>query len=532
MKTRTILLFATALILACPVAEAQSSGLFGRNREIRELKAQLDSLQRAYDSLYVDYQAILEPVNADEIQEDDSTYVDFGTPYSPESIDSLFVAYHDHQLQSFIGFPFDDFEEIERDSLTTNIPDSVFIERLNRMTSFIPLTFNRYVKNNIIRYTEKFPSVTARIISVAPYYLPQFEEIFDEYEMPVELKAMAVIESALNPKAVSRAKAKGMWQFMYTTGLRYGLNITSFVDERYDPVTACRAAAQYLKDSYMIFGDWSLAIASYNCGAGNVRKAIHRSGGKTDFWEIYNYLPRETRGYIPAFIAALYVLQYYPEHGIVPYQVQLPSHIDTFHINRMLHFEQVSENIGISVETLRELNPQYLHDIVPGTEREYILRLPYNYSGLFADREEEIYKYKDTLYFNPVAIDKIKEGGSTGSGQRVIHTVRKGETLSSIARRYNTSVDNIRRWNGIRGNTIRVGQKLSIYGKSSGKSGGKSGGKNVTTDSSGSQIYTVRKGDTLSSIAKKNGMSLNSLLKLNNLTTQSKIYPGMKIRVK
>ena len=173
-----------------------------------------------------------------------------------------------------------------------------------------------------------------------------------------------------------------------------------------------------------------------------------------------------------------------------------------------------------------------LHDIVPGTEREYILRLPYNYSGLFADREEEIYKYKDTLYFNPVAIDKIKEGGSTGSRQRVIHTVRKGETLSSIARRYNTSVDNIRRWNGIRGNTIRVGQKLSIYGKSSGKSGGKSGGKNVTTDSSGSQIYTVRKGDTLSSIAKKNGMSLNSLLKLNNLTTQSKIYPGMKIRVK
>ncbi|MBQ7639863.1 MAG: LysM peptidoglycan-binding domain-containing protein [Bacteroidales bacterium] len=514
------------------------TGRLNKNLVIDDLQRQIDSLQKAYDSLYVEYQSVIQPVNItdteDLITDNDTTTVEL-PDYTPENIDSLLHAYYiqmDQQLTSF------DFESMDRDTLTSSIPDSVYIARLNSINSFIPLQFNRYVKNDIIHYTEKIPKVTARILGLAPYYLPQFEEIFDEFDMPKELKAMAVIESALNAKAVSRARAKGMWQFIYTTGRRYGLNITSFVDERFDPVTACRAAAQYLKDSYMIFGDWQLAIASYNCGTGNVNKAIRRSGGKTDFWEIYPYLPRETRGYIPAFIAALYVLQYYPEHGIVPAQVTLPAHIDTIHVNKMLHFQQVSDNIGISMETLRELNPQYLHDIIPGTERQYVLRLPYNYTGPFVEKEADIYSYKDSVFFNETAITKIKETGGGETGGRIVHRVKKGETLGGIASRYRTSVANIKRWNGLRSNTIQVGQRLVIYGK---KAAPKSttttakpapGGGNKTTTSGEWVMYTVRKGDTLSAISSRNHVSLGTLMNLNGLSKNSKIYPGMKLRIK
>ena len=539
-STRILLLFLSLLVPLSAAARHQDSlssaqlkptGRMSKSQMIEDLTRRLDSLQRAYDSLYVEYESILQPVNVTDEEDiitdnDTTTFAD----YTPESIDSLLHAFYVQMDQQLTHV---DFESMDRDTLTSHIPDSVFIERLNRINSFIPLQFNRYVKNDIIHYTERIPHVTARILGLAPYYLPQFEEIFDEFDMPKELKAMAVIESALNAKAVSRARAKGMWQFIYTTGRRYGLNITSFVDERFDPVTACRAAAQYLKDSYMIFGDWQLAIASYNCGTGNVNKAIRRSGGKTDFWEIYPYLPRETRGYIPAFIAALYVLQYYPEHGIVPLQVSLPAHIDTIHVNRMLHFQQVSDNIGIPMEVLRELNPQYLHDIIPGKERTYVLRLPYNYTGAFVEKEAEIYAYKDSVFFSETAITKIKESGGE-SGGRIVHRVRKGETLGGIASRYRTSVANIKRWNGLRGNTIRVGQRLVIYGKNAQpKANASSGQKAAQTTVSGEwETYTVRKGDTLISIASRNGISLGTLLNLNGISKGSTIYPGMKLRIR
>ena len=551
MKFRRIVLLTLALLCGASAfaqtpdtATARATliptGRIHKNQLIESLYRQLDSLQKAYDSLYVEYQSSLQPVNVNDdddlIPDPDSTETPFNVDYTPENIDSLLHAFYVQMDQQLTHL---DFEQMDRDTLTSNIPDSVYIARLNSINSFIPLQFNRYVKNDIIHYTEKIPKVTARILGLAPYYLPQFEEIFDEFDMPKELKAMAVIESALNAKAVSRARAKGMWQFIYTTGRRYGLNITSFVDERFDPITACRAAAQYLKDSYMIFGDWQLAIASYNCGTGNVNKAIRRSGGKTNFWEIYPYLPRETRGYIPAFIAALYVLQYYPEHGIVPAQVDLPAHIDTIHVNKMLHFQQISDKIGIPMEVLRELNPQYLHDIIPGTERQYVLRLPYNYTGPFVEKENEIYTYKDTVFFSETAIAKVKESGGSETGGRIVHRVKKGETLGGIASRYRTSVANIKRWNGLRGNTIQVGQRLVIYGKnaapkkSSASSSGKvSGGSKSTTTSGEYETYTVRKGDTLSAIASRNHVSLGTLMNLNGLSKSSKIYPGMKLRIR
>lgn len=533
-------IIAISLILAGTVAGAQdeqngkriTGKALSKNKIISELTFQLDSLQKAYDSLYVEYQSVLEPVTTDDPEDMPVDTLIQEIDFTPDNIDSLVNVYYRNNSFSD-NAPESDFEKLERDTLTSVIPDSVYVQRLRRMNSFIPLQFNRIVKNNIIHYTDKIPFKTQEIISLAPYYLPQFEEIFDKHGMPTELRAMAVIESALNPRAVSRARAKGMWQFIYTTGKRYGLTINSFVDERFDPIKSCEAAAQYLKDAYLIFGDWQLAIASYNCGAGNVRKAIRRSGGRTSFWDIYDYLPRETRGYIPAFIAALYVLEYHDAHGIMQKAVSIPAHLDTFHVNRMLHFQQISDNIGIPIEVLRDLNPQYLHDIIPGQGKEYILKLPYSYTGAFADKEQEIYAYKDSVFFNEVAIRKISETSSVDDGRRIIHKVKKGETLGGIASRYHVSVASLRKWNGIKGNTIRPGQRLAIYGKSSSaKAKSSGGGSSSSASASGSSYYTVKKGDTLSGIASKHGISLSTLLKLNNMTAKTKIYPGKKLRIK
>lgn len=524
---RTLLLL-TVILLVSGAADMQAKPLF-RNRKatIELLQRRLDSLQHAYDSLYNDYQALVEPVNGDgDILMNEELE---GLPtHSADDIDSLLNLYYIQKQMDISEF---DMASIERDSLTSNIPDSVYIARLRKLNSFIPIEFNQIVKNCIIRYTERITATTSRMLGLAPHYLPMIEETLDEFDMPKELKAMAVIESAFNPKAVSRARAKGMWQFMYSTAKRYGLEMTSYVDERYDPEASCRAAAQYLKDNYMIFGDWGLTIASYNCGEGNVMKAVRRSGGKTNFWDIYRYLPRETRGYVPIFIAALYVLTYYPEHGLVPAQVNLPALVDTFHISRNVHFEQIADNIGISVETLRDLNPKYLHDIIPGAEHPYVLKLPHTYSAAFIDKEQEIYTYKDSVYFNPVSAKKIKESSNEG-GQRIAHKVRSGETLGGIARRYGVSVTDLKRWNNLRSNTIRIGQRLYIYGRGSEPSSGSAAPAKATATSDGYVVYSVKRGDTLSSIARANGVTLSQIYSLNNMNKSTKIYPGMKIRVK
>lgn len=533
MKARPLISFVILLISLISFLPDAGAQIRSRKQIIEDLTRRLDSLQNAYDSLAYEYNLLAVPVSGD-VEEGIAIEEEFKPEsYTPESIDSLRSVWYLHkQAEAFNP----DFEMLERDTLKSSIPDSIYIERLNRLNSFIPIQFNHYVRNNIILYTEKMPKVTANIISLSTYYLPIIEGIFDMYDLPKELKAMAMIESAFNPKAVSRARARGMWQFMHYTARLYDLDMTSFVDERYDPYKSCHAAARYLRDSYNIFGDWSLAIASYNCGAGNVLKAIRRSGGKTDFWDIYNYLPRETRGYVPIFFAALYTLKYYPEHGIVPQQSSLPAHVDTIHVNRMLHFQQISDVIGIPMEELRQINPQYLHDIIPGTEKTYILRLPHNYTMQFVNNEESIYSYKDTLFFSDVAIKKVKERGGT-EGSMTTHTVRSGETLGGIARKYRTTVSNIKRWNNLRSDMIRVGQKLRIGGSAasskSSSSTKASGSTTGTATKDGYITYTVKKNDTLYGIASQfSGVTLNSLLKLNGFTQSTKIYPGMVIKIK
>ena len=344
----------------------------------------------------------------------------------------------------------------------------------------------------------------------------------------------------MNPTAVSRAGAKGMWQFMYSTAKLYGLHIDSFVDERLDPVKSAHAAAEYLKDSYRIFGDWNLAIASYNCGAGNVNRAIRRSGGKRNFWDIYPYLPRETRGYVPAFVGALYTMTYYKEHGIVPENVEIPAHIDTFHINKMLHFKQVSALTGVPEEELKNLNPQYRHEIVPGNDREYILRIPYQYANNFIDNEDSLYAYKADEYFNPVVIKKIKDGGD---GERIIHRVRSGEVLGRIAIKYHVSVRQIKRWNNLRSDNIRIGQRLVIYRGGNGPAVASSSAaskpssqqkpavqKSNIDKNASYTIYVVKSGDSLYNIAKNYpGVSAQNIMDFNGIS--SRIKPGMKIKI-
>ncbi len=449
--------------------------------------------------------------------------------YTVEVSDSLLNIWYSHKMASDNEVEVYDMDSIRFES---NVPDEVYIERIKKMNSFISLPYNEIVKNYIILYSEKMPTKMSHILGLCQYYMPIFEDIFNRYDIPQELKAMAVIESAMNPLAVSRAGAKGMWQFMYSTAKMYGLHIDSFVDERLDPVKSAEAAAQYLQDSYEIFGDWNLAIASYNCGAGNVNKAIRRSGGKRAFWDIWPYLPRETRGYVPAFVGALYTMTYYKEHGIRPEAIEIPAHIDTLKINKQLHLRQVSDLTAAPLEELKNLNPQYRHDIIPGESREYILRIPYEYTNAFIEYEDSVYRHKAEEYFNPVTIKKIKDGAD---GERIVYRVKNGDYLGRIASRHRCTVAQIKRWNNLSSNNIRVGQRLIIYRGGSSSSSASSSPAKVQPSSeapaSGGNTYTVKSGDTLSEIASKNGVTVSQLKEWNGLSGNN-IKVGQKLKVK
>lgn len=461
--------------------------------------------------------------------------------YTVEVTDSLLDIWYAHQMAQEAEDEMFDMDSVRFES---NVPDEVYIERIKKMNSFIQLPYNEIVRNYIIMYSEKMHKRMPHMLGICKYYMPIFEEIFDRYGLPVELKAMAIIESAMDPRAESRVGAKGMWQFMYQTAKIYDLHVDSFVDERMDPIKSCDAAAQYLLDAYNMFGDWSLAIASYNCGAGNVRKAIKRAGGSRKFWDIWEYLPRETRSYVPAFVGALYTLEYYKEHGLKPEAVGMPSGIDTLVINKQLHLRQVSELTGAPLEQLKNLNPQYRHEIIPGHEREYILRLPYQYTSSFIENEDTLYKHKAEVYFDPVAIKKIKD---EGDGVRIIYKVKNGDYLGKIASKHRVSVAKIKKWNKLKNDNIRVGQKLVIYRGGSGPStpepetNSSSSSAKVQTQtktpaktSAAAQTqctYTVKSGDTFYSIAKNySGVSAQNIMDHNGLSS-SKLKPGMVIKI-
>lgn len=350
---------------------------------------------------------------------------------------------------------------------TTNVPDSVLMARLESMHSFITLPYNETVKNYMILYSEKMPKGMGEILGLSEYYFPIIEETLDRYGLPLELKYMAVIESHLNPRAESYVGAKGLWQFMYRTGLSYGLRVNSYIDERMDPVLATDAAARYLKDAYGIFGSWPLAISAYNCGSGNVNKAIKRAGGSTDYWKVYEYLPRETRGYVPAMVGAMYAINYSKEYGIRPDPAAVPEYVDTFHVHKNLHLRQISEVMGIPMDDVRDLNPQYFKDYVPAAGTTEVIRLPFAYSGTFIQMQDSIYRYKADVLLNGKVVDgrEVVNGRpvQTSAGTSwVYYKVKSGDNLSKIAKKYHTTVKQLKSWNNLKSDMLQIGQRLKV----------------------------------------------------------------------
>ena len=344
------------------------------------------------------------------------------------------------------------------------VSDSIYIDRLSRIPSIIEMPFNDVVKKYIEAYTGRLRNKVSFMLAASNFYMPMFEEALDTYDLPFELKYLPIIESALNPKAQSRVRASGLWQFMLRTGKSYGLESNSLVEERFDPVKSTWAAVRYLKELYDIYKDWHLVLAAYNSGPGNVNKAIRRAGGSTDYWDIYPYLPRETRGYVPGFIAVNYVMTYYCEHGICPMESHLPLVSDTVHIHKDLHLQQVAQVCNINIEQLRSLNPQYKKDIVPGNSKVYALRLPNNMATTFIEKQDSIYAYEANKYLNKRKTVKVNEG--TGSSKNAkgaqYHKIRTGDTLGGIALKYGVSVKQLRNLNGIKGNNIRAGKTLRV----------------------------------------------------------------------
>jgi membrane-bound lytic murein transglycosylase D len=448
------------------------------------------------------------------------------------------------------------------DTSGVQFSDSVYISRLSKINSIIQLPYISIIRNYIHVYTIKKRDKFSVMLGLKDYYFPMIEDIFDSYGLPAELKYMAVIESALNPNAVSRMGATGLWQFMYSTGRFYGLTINSVVDERRDPVKATHAAAKYIKDLYDIYKDWILVIAAYNCGPGNVNKAIRRSGNKKNYWEIYYKLPRETRGYIPQYIAATYSMNFYQEHNIMPVTLNIPLATDTIMVNKDIHLTQISEVMGISLGELRALNPQYRTGLVPGSSKPLALTLPMTHLGDFIDLNDTIRSYKSDIYLSKTT--RIADPSRTiytpvdiKGKTKLFYTVKEGDNLGFISEWYGVGLSELRYWNNIYRNTIRIGQQLVVYidpakseyyskvNSMSFADKQKMIGKTVQVSSLTAQAtiptevdedyitYTVRYGDTIWDIVKMfDNVTTTEVLTLNNISDPGKIQVGQKLKIK
>ena len=427
-----------------------------------------------------------------------------------------------------------------------SFPDSVYINRLYALPTTMELAYNSTVRSFIERYANRMRRQVSYMLGEGKYYFPMFEEALEKEGMPLELKYLAVIESALNPVARSRVGATGLWQFMPATGKMYNLEINSLVDERCDPYKSTAAAARYLKDLHSIFKDWNLAIAAYNCGPGNVNKAIKRSGGQTDFWAIYPYLPRETRGYVPIFIAATYIMSYHEEHNICPAVCDKPASMDTIVINKNTHLQQIADVINIPIEDLRRYNPQFRNDIVPGDYKGYAVHLPIDKITAFIDKKDEVHAYRASEL-----LTHRKIAGLDATSSSSTHRVRRGESLSKIARRYGVTISQLKSWNGLKSNSAPVGRYLRVSAPMAAIASAKKEDLSVaqlkpktgndtqtqTTVQSQGQTkgqpryetkietvyYKIRKGDTWTGIAKKNYATISDIKKWNNMKSNTLI---------
>lgn len=410
-----------------------------------------------------------------------------------------------------------------------SVPDSVIEFRLNHLNDQTPfdLVYNNEVKRYIELYTNRRREQVSRMLGLAEYYFPLFEETLDKYDMPLELKYLAIVESALNPQARSRVGAKGLWQFMYATGRMQGLHISSYVDERSDPMKSTEAACDYLTKLYDIFDDWNLALAAYNSGPGNVNRAIRRSGGQKDYWAIRPWLPRETAGYVPAFIAVNYVMNFAGDHGLYPTPSILSYfETDTIRIKQKLHFDQIAKVTGMDVDAIEILNPSYRHKIIPHVDGQtHYLVLPVEQMGVFITNEDSVYALASAEFEK----EEVKEPEYQDMSERTVHRVRSGESLGVIGEKYGVSVRQIQNWNGLRGTTIRAGQRLIVYPRKL-PSSSQTASSASPTSSDGAVRYTVRRGDTLYEIARKYpGVSADNIMEWNNIRSATGIRPGQTL---
>lgn len=443
---------------------------------------------------------------------------------------------------------FSDISSLNIDSeVSYDLSSEVLKKRLAKLDAKSPfnIEYNPALENTIKSFLKNRTKAFERLMAVSEYYFPMFEEHLAKYNIPLELKYLAIVESALNPKAKSRVGASGLWQFMYPTGKQYNLEVNSYVDERHDPLKATEAACQYLSHLYEIFGDWSLVLASYNAGPGNVSKAIRRSGGSQNYWNIRKFLPRETANYVPAFLATMYIYEFKKEHGILPKKATMTYfETDTIMVKKQMSFKHISELLDIPVEQIEFLNPIYKLKVIPFEEdKAHYLRLPKNKMGLFVSNEEKVYAYLNYLetfkektkseYIASTSKDSIGTGADSTSTtvskpkferKTQFHTIKSGESLGKIADKYNVSISNLKSWNNIKGNTIQAGKKLKIYSdKKITESSEQKASKNGT--------YTVKNGDSLFSISKQfPGVSIDDLKKWNDISGDN-IQPGMKLKI-
>ncbi len=425
----------------------------------------------------------------------------------------------------------------EEEITMVDLPTDTLKARLALLDEKTPfnISYNSSLESVIKSFLVRKKDLMQRMITASQFYFPLFEQELDNQDVPLEIKYLAIIESALNPRARSRVGAKGLWQFMYGTGKMYGLEVSSYVDERNDPIFATKAAAKYLSKLHGIFNDWDLALAAYNSGPGNVNKAIRRSGGYKNYWNIRRNLPRETAGYLPAFLATMYIFEYAEEHGLQYKKADRPYfETDTVHVKNLITFDQISKLVDISKEELEMLNPAYKLNIIPKIKgKTYALRLPVTKIGKFVSNEEAIYAYaKKELDSLEKPLPQL-----TQAKNQVRYKVRSGDYLGRIAERYGVGVSQIKRWNGLRSNNLRVGQRLTIFprkpyiSKQAVAKTSTSNSSTATLASNGSKVHTVKEGDSLWTISRKYpGVSIENLRKWNGLSGNN-LKPGTKLKL-
>ena len=443
-------------------------------------------------------------------------------------------------MQEMVKSPLNDTIQfvLNEDELVTTdlveLPTALLKLRLQDLNAKTPfhIEYNPHLENIIKTYLTRRKSTFSRLLDKSRYYFPIFEEQLDKYNVPLEVKYLAIVESALKPRARSRMGATGLWQFMYQTGKLYNLNVSSYVDERSDVYRSTEAASKYLSRLYSIFNDWDLALAAYNSGPGNVSKAIRRSGGKKNYWNLRPYLPRETAGYVPAFYATLYIMEYAEEHGIKGKKTALSRfELDTVQVKRQLTFEQLHKTLDVDIDLLQFLNPQYKLDIIPFIKgKNYTLTLPVNDIGNFLSNEQQIYAFanvQDAKREKP--LPKYFD-----LGQRIRYKVRKGDYLGKIANKYGVSVSKIKRWNNLRSNNLRIGQRLTIYPRrlAAVNTSKSSSNRKSVVPKGKPKIYTVRSGDSLWSIAQKfSNVTINNIKEWNNIWSAKSLKVGTKLKI-